>query len=175
MTGSARYGGRAAAVVAAGGLATLGGALMMQYAGGLAPCELCLWQRWPYGVAIGLALLALLLIRQHGRARGPDPWAAAPLVGCTVAFAVGAGLGAFHVGVEQGWWQGLAECGGGGTPDSLQALKAQVLGAPVVRCDAVAWSLFGISLAGYNILISLALGGVSLAGARRLLRGRGDG
>ena len=79
---------------------------------------------------------------------------------------IGAGIAVFHVGVEQQWWPGTAECGGiDGANLSLEQLKAQILAAPVVRCDEVAWSLFGISMAGYNILLSLGLALVAFAAA----------
>ena len=81
----------------------------------------------------------------------------------------GAAIAAFHVGVEQHWWQGTAECGAvDGAADSLEALRAQILTAPTVRCDEVPWSLFGISMAGYNFLVSLGLGAGALAAGRRL-------
>ncbi len=152
------------ALILAASVATLGGAFLFQYVDGLAPCVLCIYQRYPYGVTIALSALALFL--SDGRARG------ALLLLCGLAFLAGAGIGVFHVGVEQHWWQGTAACTGGdaGPAGSLEALKAQILAAPVVRCDQIAWSLFGISMAGYNVLISLALAAVSLAAARRALR-----
>ncbi len=75
-----------------------------------------------------------------------------------MAFLVGAGLAAFHVGVEQHWWAGTAECGANfGPAGSVEELRRRLLAQAVVRCDEVAWSLFGISMAGYNFLLSLAL------------------
>ena len=87
-----------AAVIFAASVATLGGAFLFQYVGGLAPCILCIYERIPYGAAIALALLALCL--GDGRARG------AALLLCALAFAVDAGISVFHVGVEQHWWEG---------------------------------------------------------------------
>jgi disulfide bond formation protein DsbB len=77
-----------------------------------------------------------------------------------LAFLVGTGIGVFHVGVEQHWWEGTAACTGSvatGGAKTVEALRQQILSSDVVRCDRVPWSLFGVSLAGYNVLISLAL------------------
>lgn len=171
MSASATFGARLSLFLCLVSAAALGSAFYLQHVEGLAPCILCIWQRWPYAAGGALALLAFLLIRQHGRARGPDLWAATPLLLSALAFAVGAGIAAFHVGVEQTWWDGLAECSGAGDADTVEGLKAQLLGAPVVRCDEVAWDLYGISLAGYNLLLSLVLAVVSWIGARALWRG----
>ena len=97
-------------------------------------------------------------------------WLRAILLLAALAFAVDAGIAAFHVGVEQGWWQGTAECGS--TLDltlSPEELKNQLMNQPLVRCDEVTWSLFGISMAGYNFLYALALAVATLWFA---LRGR---
>ena len=148
------------ALILAASAATLGGAFLFQYVGGLAPCVLCIYQRYPYGVAIALSALTLFL--QGGRARG------ALLLLCGLAFLAGAGIGVFHVGVEQHWWEGTAACTGeAGPAGSLEALRAQLMATPVARCDRIAWSLFGISMAGYNVLISSALALLSLWAARR--------
>jgi disulfide bond formation protein DsbB len=141
----------------------LGAALLSQFAGGLQPCVLCVYQRWPYVATILLGLAGFALARRHpGAAR-----AALGLAG--LVFFVGGGIAGFHVGVEQGWWQGTSGCGAPtGGAMTLEDLRAQVLAAPVVRCDEVPWSLLGISMAGYNFIISLALAGAALwAAARR--------
>jgi disulfide bond formation protein DsbB len=156
-----------AALILAASIAVLGAAFLFQYVGGLAPCVLCIDQRYPYGVTIALSLLALLLADR--RARG------ALLLLSALAFAIGAGIAVFHVGVEHHWWEGTAACTGsaaGGPAGSLDALRAQVMGAKVVRCDRIPWSLFGISMAGYNAMISAALALFSLGAARRALGGR---
>ena len=141
--------------------AVLGTALASQYFGGLQPCILCIYQRLPYAAVIGIATAALFL---------PTGPRAVALVLAGLAMLTGTGIAVFHVGVEQHWWQGTAECGAVGSADSLEALRAQVLAAPTVRCDEVPWSLFGISMAGYNVLVSLVLGIASLVAARRLTR-----
>ena len=150
-----------AAVILVAAAATLGGAFLFQYAGGFAPCVLCIDERYPYGVAIALALLAFAL--GDGRARG------AVLALAALAFLVDAGIGGFHVGVERHWWEGTAACTGSvvaGGVHSLEALREQIMNAPVARCDRIPWSLFGISLAGYNVLIALALAAFALDAAR---------
>ncbi|UEM01603.1 disulfide bond formation protein B [Skermanella rosea] len=140
------------------GIGSLLAAFFFQYVVGLQPCVLCIWQRWPYVAVIILAAAALLL------ARAPKARAAL-LALCGVALLVGGGIAVFHVGVEQHWWTGTPGCGVTGTADSVEALRAQIMATPVVRCDEVAWSLFGISMAGYNILISLVLAAIALAAA----------
>ena len=146
------------ALASAGALAA---AFLAQYGFDLQPCILCIYQRWPYAVALEASLLALLLA---GR-RAP----LTALLGlCALAFMVNAGIAGYHVGIEQHWWAGTEACTGpSGEAASVQELLAQIQAAPVVRCDEVAWSLFGISMAGYNLLASLALAVFSLSMARR--------
>ena len=147
---------RAALLVVVASMAILGGALAFQYIGGLAPCELCILQRWPYVATIVLGLAGFLAAgsKQTGAAR-------AVIALCGVVFLIGAGIAAYHVGVEQKWWQGPSTCTGlsnfsGGLNDLLKRIQ----NAPVVRCDEIAWSLFGISMAGYNFILSLILTGI---------------
>lgn len=147
---------RGAGLVLAGSAALLGGALAFQYWGGLPPCELCIWQRWAHVGALGFALLALVLPRRL------------LLVLAVLGLWAGVGIALFHVGVEQEWWQGLASCGGGGSgAGSVDDLMAQIEAAPIVRCGDVAWSMFGLSMAAWNAVISLGLGLLALAVARR--------
>ena len=144
--------------------AMLGAAFAFQYLGGLAPCVLCLYQRWPHAAAILLGLLALAV-----SAHNPSASRWLTVVG-GLALLASAGIGLFHVGVEQLWWEGTAECGATGTPDSLEALKQQLMAQPVVRCTDIAWEMFGISMAGYNFLLSAAVGLAAIAlslGGRR--------
>jgi len=137
--------------------AILGTALASQYWGGLTPCELCYWQRYAYLAAMAPALLALFV---PGRFR-------AVLLGVTaLVFLGGAGIAFFHVGVEQKWWAGLSGCGVTGGADSIEALKAQIMAAPVVRCDDIAFQLLGISMAGWNVLASVLLAGFAALAAR---------
>jgi disulfide bond formation protein DsbB len=136
-------------------------AFFFQYVVGLQPCVLCIWQRWPYAVVIALSIASLAVTTDAHKLR------AALLALSGVALLVGGGVAVFHVGVEQHWWTGTSGCGVTATADSIDALRAQIMAAPVVRCDQVAWSLFGISMAGYNILISLVLAAVAFFAARR--------
>ncbi len=131
----------------AGGL--LLGAFAFQYLGGLPPCEMCIWQRWAVGAALALAIMGTLTARSR-----------VVLTAAALAMLVDTGLAVFHVGVEQHWWQGLTECSA--TALSGPDVLGQILAAPLVRCDAIAWSLFGISMAGWNALVSLAVGGLAL-------------
>ena len=133
-------------------IGALGGAYGSQYLGDLQPCKLCLYQRWPWWIALAVSGLAVLL-------RGRPVVAMGAVVVSSLAILGGAGIAGFHVGVEQHWWEGLASCGGtGDMPTTVEALRRQIMSAPVIRCDEVAWSLLGVSMAGYNFLISLGLG-----------------
>lgn len=137
----------------AASVVALAAALGSQYLGGLAPCDLCLWQRVPHGVVIVTGIGALLWF-QGPRERNLLTWLAA------LSFAVGAGIALYHVGVEQKWIAGPAACSGPASLNAAQTieeLRAQLLGTPVVRCDEIPWELFGISMAGWNALFSLAL------------------
>src|ERR1700732_102985 len=152
------------AFVLAASAVALGGALVSQHWGGLAPCELCLMQRWPWGVAIVISFVATMV-----GSRGALPWGAAAL---GAAAAVGSALAFYHVGVEQHWFAGPTACSGAATAaDTVEALKAQILRQQPVRCDEVAWSLWGVSLAGWNLLASLVMAGVCLVAFLRSRRG----
>ena len=137
-----------------GSSALLFGALGFQHIGGLPPCEMCYWQRWPHLTAIGLGLLAFLL------RRGPQRRLLVVLAG--VAILVAAALGLFHAGVEQDWWEGLTTCAAGPALGSGEDILADILTSPVVRCDAIPWELFGVSLAGWNAILSTLIGGAVL-------------
>lgn len=152
----------------AGGVsaALLLGALAFQHWGGMQPCVLCLWQRWPHVVAIAAGFVGMFLIRQGRRA--PAGWAT---LAAALALAVTAGIGAYHAGVELHWWEGTAACGATGpTGTTAAALRDRLLAAPVVRCDEIAWSLFGISMAGWNFLVSGALALIGVKGSLALIR-----
>ena len=119
----------------------LGGALFSQYVGRLYPCEMCYWQRWPHAAAILLALGAFL-----------RPSLARPLVLlAALAIAISGAIGVFHFGVEMDWWEGITHCTATGAT-SLQ----DILNVPLVRCDQVQWDFLGISMAGWNAILSLA-------------------
>jgi disulfide bond formation protein DsbB len=145
-------------LAAAGSGALLAGAFAFQHIGGLQPCPLCLWQRWPHAAAVVLGLGVLLL--------APRRWLLA--LGALAA-AVAAGLGVYHTGVERAWWQGPTTCAGGGDIGALapDALLDQILAAPVVRCTDVAWQMAGLSMASWNALLSLILMALWLASLRR--------
>ena len=149
-------------LIAAG--AVVGTALLSQYVGGLVPCELCLAERWPYYIILALNLVALLA----GNLR-----LTRLILGLSaVVFLVGAGLGAYHVGVEQHWIAGPTACTGGetGGAKSIEDLQKMLLQQQPVRCDEVQWSLFGVSLAGWNFLISLVLLAFTLSRLRQIGR-----
>ncbi|WP_417455914.1 disulfide bond formation protein B [Kordiimonas sp.] len=126
----------------------LGSAFAFQYAG-YPPCELCWWQRYPYMGVIAVALTSKLVKALPHKLI---------LLLLALLFAADAGIAAFHFGVEQKWWEGLATCSGYvDMGDSVDAALEAIMNAPVVRCDEIAWSLFGISMAGYNFLIATGM------------------
>lgn len=144
--------------LAAGGSALLlAGAFAFQYIGGLAPCQLCLYQRWPHAAAVLIGVAALFL---RGRVL--------PLLGALAALAT-AGIGLFHVGVEQKWWEGLASCTASslGGVSMTDLLNPDVTVGAVIRCDAIAWQMLGISMAGWNAILSVGLALVWLRASRR--------
>lgn len=167
----------APAIVFAGFLvasaAALAAVFVMQFGFGLAPCILCIWQRVPHAVAILLAGIGIGTARSAARMRDPGraaPWRAfmALAVLLLLTYLAGSGLAAFHVGVEQHWWAGTEACtGGAGGGLSTEQLQAQLLGTAPAHCDQIAWSLFDISLAGYNFILSV---GLSVGAAWALLR-----
>ncbi|WP_413204203.1 disulfide bond formation protein B [Rhodospirillum sp. A1_3_36] len=142
-------------------------ALYAQFALGLDPCILCLYQRIPY---VAVALLAALAFQPNLSSK----WRGGALALCALALLINAGIAFFHVGVEYHWWQGTASCGTAPSASgvtSLADLRA-VMSAPapdLPRCDEPAWSLFGITMAGYNMLVCLGLG---LLTAALVWRGR---
>lgn len=148
----------------AGTIAALAIAYTAQYWGGLAPCVLCLYQRAALGAAATLAGLGLLVLRF-----APGVPLLAAVLPAALALLASVGIAGFHVGVEQGWWEGLAACSAPALDFSkpLSDLTETMLSAPVVACDEVPWSLFGISIAGWNVLFSLALALIVLSAARR--------
>jgi len=141
-----------------GSAATLLGAYFFQYVLGMAPCKMCLWQRWPHMALIGLSALALIILPPMGRRMVLALLALIALIGMAVAI--------YHTGVEQKWWEGPTSCTGGPAAGTLEALREQLKGIAVIRCDEIPWSLFGISMAGYNALISAGLVVVAVIGAR---------
>ncbi len=156
------------ALLLAAAVAILAAALAFQYLGGLRPCELCLWQRYPYAVLIGIAGVGIGLARVPGVPRG---LLAALAALAALAMAADAAIAVFHVGVEHHWWQGLASCSGKtGAARTVEELARQLQGTAVVRCDAIAWSFAGISMAGYNAFAATALALFAAWIARGLLR-----
>jgi len=154
---------------ALGSAALLLGALGFQYIGGLAPCPLCISQRWPHGIAI---LLGLGAVAVGGRGR-----AGAALLGLGgVTELVGAGIGVYHAGVERGLWRGPDTCTSSGWDElTTDQLMAQIMQAPLVRCDEIAWQFAGLSMAGWNAVISFGLAACFGAALLVSLRNRAPG
>ncbi len=152
----------AAVAIAVIGLATILGALFFEHALGYRPCPLCLEQRIAYYISIPLAAMVLL-----GLSVGSS-YKVMTLAFAAIAAAMlwNAGLAAYHSGVEWRWWEGPKDCAGsfggfgpaGGLADLIQNTR-------VIRCDEAAWRFLGLSLAGYNVLISLAMAAIAAWGA----------
>lgn len=145
---------RSALIIFGVALATILGAWIFEYAG-YAPCPLCLEQRWAYYAAIPLALLVAVLADKN------PPTAKYGFILLALIWTGSAIFGVYHSGVEWGWWPGPTTCAGdlsGGLPD--------LTNAPVIRCDEAAIRILGLSLAGWNAIISLALAMLALRAAR---------
>ena len=126
--------------------ALLAGAYGSQYIGGLYPCEMCWWQRYPHFAAVGIALIAFVI--------GNSGYRHTLVALAALAIASSGAIAGFHAGVEYGWCEGLTRCTSTITGTGEDLLKS-IMKAPLIRCDVAPWTLFGISLAGYNFLLSL--------------------
>lgn len=143
-------------LAAVGSLALLMGAYGFQYLGDMAPCKLCYWQRYPHMAAVVIGVFALMI-----------PGRVLPFLGALAAFS-SAAIGAYHTGIEREFWQGPTTCtsapvGGLSTTD----LFDQIMAAPLVRCDEVAWEMLGLSMASWNAIASLVLVMLWLAAMRQ--------
>ena len=138
--------GRAIALLLPIGL--LAGALGSQYLGGLHPCEMCYWQRWPHGFAALLAAIAFTAPAASARSRRLTLLAA-------FAIALSGAIGVYHAGVELGIFEGFTTCTSTARAATTDELLKQLMKVPLVRCDQVQWSFLGISMAGWNAIVSL--------------------
>lgn len=137
---------RAVLLAGLGSLGLLIGALLFQYVGDMAPCKMCYWQRYPHVGAIIIAGIILIT--------GIGVFAVLGLLSALIT----AGIGGFHAGVERGWWEGPRSCTSTSIDNlSTEELLAQIMSAPMVRCDEIPWQMFGLSMAGWNMVISICL------------------
>ncbi|MCC6864412.1 MAG: disulfide bond formation protein B [Rhodobacteraceae bacterium] len=145
------------AIAAGGSALLLTGAFAFQYIGGLSPCQLCLYQRWPHAAAVLIGAVYFIIGKP-----------VLPALGAMAAL-ITASIGTFHVGVEQKWWKGLASCTASSLKDvsATDLLNPDVTVGAVIRCDAIAWQMFGISMAGWNAILSIMLALVWLRAAYR--------
>jgi disulfide bond formation protein DsbB len=139
-------------------VALLGGAIGSQYFGGLVPCEMCIWQRWPHAAAILLAALSFTGPAAGDRSRALTLLAA-------IAIAVSGAIGVYHAGVELGIFEGLTTCTAGGA-----MTLDEIMNVPLVRCDQVQWAFLGISMAGWNAILSLGGAALIFVLSRRRVR-----
>lgn len=130
-------------------LALLGGALGSQYLGGLHPCEMCYWQRWPHAAAIVLALISFTAPAGSARSR-------ALVLVAALAIAVSGAIGVYHAGVEAKIFEGFTQCTALPRTTSTAELLKEITHAPLVRCDEVQFRFLGISMAGWNAILSLS-------------------
>ena len=141
----------------AGSAALLIGAFLFEYVGHLPPCKLCWWQRYPHFAAVGIGVIALMV-----------PGRGLPILGALAALTT-AGIGGWHTGIERGWWAGPQDCTGSGAGlGSLSGADLLSTSGPtgVVMCDQVAWEMFGLSMASWNMLASLLLAMIWLMAAK---------
>ncbi len=145
-------------------ISILGGVYFFEYVIGLYPCELCLYQRIPWLLLIGVCSFGIIYKRRLHLVN-------ILIIMATITLMISAALAIFHVGVEQHWWQGLSSCSTNSVmPNKLADLKAAIMAAPVIKCDDIAWSLFGISMAGYNAIISIISSGITSVIAIKIFR-----
>ncbi|MEK0163578.1 disulfide bond formation protein B [Phaeobacter sp. A36a-5a] len=148
-------------IASAGSAALLLGAFGFQYIGEMAPCKLCIWQRYPHGAAVVIGALALAA-----------PLLILPYLGALAALATAA-IGAYHTGVERGWWEGPNSCTSGPIGNlSSEDLMQKIMSAPLVRCDEVPWELFSLSMASWNAIASLLLAVIWIAAANHMRKNR---
>lgn len=141
-----------------GSLALFGGALAFQYIGGLLPCTMCLWQRWPHRIAIGLAVVGVAV-----------PHAVIAWLGA-LSMGINAGIALLHTGVERAWWDGPQVCGSNAAQDlgslSTEDLFDTTTGPVIVLCNEAAWMFAGLSMASWNGIFCVVLAGIWIAAAR---------
>ncbi|RYY41909.1 MAG: disulfide bond formation protein B [Sphingomonadales bacterium] len=128
-------------------LALLAGAWGSQLIGGLIPCEMCHWQRWPHYAAV-IAAADAFLIRHR-------PTKMLFVLFAGVLIALSGAIGVFHAGVEYHWWPGITPCTTSLQAADPMAMLKEALAKPIIRCDSPQWEIFGISLAGFNAILSL--------------------
>lgn len=146
-------------------LAMLSAAWTFEHGFGYAPCDLCYLQRDPYKMVIAVAVIGFGW--RHFARESFTPMTVRTLLGlCMVGFMLTSGIGFFHAGVEQGWWEGPTTCSAAPMGGSAEELLADIMNAPLIRCDEIAWSLFGLSMAAWNGFIALGLAGVTFTIAK---------
>lgn len=137
-------------VVLAGSLAAMSYALYSQYFQGFHPCELCMWQRYAFCAAIAFAFASIIF---------------KPRVFLKLAIAallVNSLIAGYHFGIENKWWEGFQTCSSSSAGGSLEELRAEIMSAPITRCDEATWLFLGVSMAGWNVVYSLFLASLSL-------------
>jgi disulfide bond formation protein DsbB len=144
----------ASLLLALAGVLILAAVFAFQYLGGAAPCPLCIWQRYPYGVLIALGVIGYF-------------WQPRAMLALSaLVLLIGAGLGGYHYGIEEGWFELPAGCAAGGAATSVEELRQMLREAPP-PCDQVRFTVFGLSLAAWNLLASFGLAAFAAYAASR--------
>ncbi|MDG1169550.1 MAG: disulfide bond formation protein B [Sulfitobacter sp.] len=141
-----------------GSAALLLGAYGFEHIGGLLPCKMCLWQRWPHGIAIVVAFIVLLGHKRNIIWLGP------------IATATTGSIGVYHAGVEWKWWAGPTSCSGGGADLGAMdggALLSLDTPTGIIMCDEIVWQFMGLSMAGWNAIFAFGLTAIWIMAARR--------
>ena len=142
----------------------LASAISLEFFYGLEPCELCIWQRWPHVIIITIVILGLSVLDKN--------WT---LLLISISATVTGAVGFYHTGIEQGWWPGPLGCSNQfGSETDISNLTTLLLETPVVKCDEIVWSLFNISMAGWNSLVSFFIAIFSFFSWFRLIRRKND-
>jgi disulfide bond formation protein DsbB len=152
-----------ASVITLVGIGAIGTALIFQYAFGYAPCALCLWERWPY--YLGVPVAALLVALSGFSSRNVLLFG---FVLLALLFAINTGLGTYHAGVEWGFWPGPTSCSSGGGALASGNLIGSLQNSHIVPCDRASWRFLGLSFAGWNAVVSLALLLMAVCGGLRV-------
>lgn len=128
-------------------LTALSAALISQYVFGLRPCELCLYQRIPFAIMIFAGLIGSIFCKL----------ARPSLYLSALAMMINTGIAIFHSGVERKWWAGLTGCTSPDMSGSIEEVMARIAATAVTRCDEISWSMFGLSMANYNVALCATL------------------
>lgn len=154
------------AFITAASVLFLASAYTAEYGFGLKPCILCLYQRIPYAITVLLGLTALFFVKKAGK---PEK-AAFMIFVAALVFLGESGLAFYHVGVEQHWWTSVFEACKVSFNGDAEDLLASIMNTQAVRCDEIPWQMFGISMAGYNVMAAFGMAVISTLASIFIMR-----